>query len=76
MSENQPTTPVRAGDMISRAIFGGFWSLVCLGSLVAAASGISGGHPGLFFGGLVVAILAGLYARYIFRGGRFRILFW
>jgi hypothetical protein len=65
-----------AGDLISRVIFGGFWSTVAVVALVASGLAVNQGSLG---GGLIalgVALLCGLYARYIFRGGRFRILFW
>ena len=32
--------------------------------------------PGGAFGGLLGAGLTGLYTRYLYRGGRFRIIFW
>lgn len=64
------------GEVISRIVFGGFWALVASGSLAAAVLLFAQGMPA---GGLVcigVALLAALYSRYLFRGGRFRILFW
>jgi hypothetical protein len=65
-----------AGDIIGRIIFGGFWSVVTLGALIFGFVGFSHGQVGPGFGALLVAALTGMYARYIFRGGRFRILFW
>jgi len=62
-------------DMISRVIFGGFWAVVTViavvGGIALLANGMVGG---LLL--LVIAVLAGLYSRYVFRGGRFRLLFW
>jgi len=57
-------------------VFGGFWSLVTLGAILAGFAGFSSGQAGVGFGGFLLAVLTGLYARYILRGGRFRILFW
>ncbi len=57
-------------------MFGGFWSLVTLGAILAGFAGFSSGQAGVGFGGFLLAVLTGLYARYILRGGRFRILFW
>ncbi|GAA1791501.1 hypothetical protein HC028_01060 [Planosporangium flavigriseum] len=78
MSVNEPTSrpAPRAGDIVSRVIFGGFWSVVTVAALIAGIVGFSHGQAGVGFGALIVAVLTGLYARYIFRGGRFRILFW
>jgi hypothetical protein len=61
--------------MLSRTLFGGFWTLVTVGLILAAITGVAAGHPQALLA-LLVAVPTGLYARYIFRGGRFRILFW
>lgn len=82
METNEPrrtSTPrpvLRLGDMASRIIFGGFWSLIALGALISSIAKFSAGHLGSGMGSLVVAVLTALYARYLFRGGRIRILFW
>jgi hypothetical protein len=61
--------------MIGRVVYGGFWAgaaaLVGLGSLILLSQGQASGLLGLIGAGL-----AGLYAAYIFRGGRVRIMFW
>jgi hypothetical protein len=41
-----------------------------------ASLGLLGSSPGTSFGGLVGTVLSGLYTRYLYRGDRFRILFW
>jgi hypothetical protein len=83
VSVGQPATAPRAGhrkspsvgDMISRTIFGGFWGLVAVGLAWTGLSLVfTGDMSGLITVG--VSVLPGLYSRYIFRGGRFRILFW
>jgi hypothetical protein len=61
--------------MLSRIIFGGFWALVTVGLIFAAFAGMTAGKPQSLLA-LLAAVLTGLYARYIFRGGRFRMLFW
>ena len=66
---------VGAGEMLSRTLFGGFWALVTVGLILAAITGVAAGHPQALLA-LLAAVPTGLYARYIFRGGRFRILFW
>lgn len=66
---------VGAGEMLSRTLFGGFWALVTAGLILAAITGVAAGHLQALVA-LLVAVPTGLYARYIFRGGRFRILFW
>jgi hypothetical protein len=68
-------TGAALGDIIGRVIFGGFWTLVTIGLIIAGFGSLGNGHPGglLALGG---AVLTGLYAIYLFRGGRFRILFW
>lgn len=74
----QPTGPSRVGkgmEIGSRVFYGGFWALVAVVSTVAALASF-GDSPGAAMMGLVIAVLAGLYARYIFRGGRWRIMFW
>ncbi|NUQ94998.1 MAG: hypothetical protein HOY79_00025 [Streptomyces sp.] len=77
-----PAMPVRppaqrlgARETASRAIFGGFWCLVTAGGAVAAVKGLTDGDFGGFLLSVLVATASGFYARYIFRGGRFRILF-
>jgi hypothetical protein len=77
----EPRTPAaRSGpgalEWVSRIIFGGFWTVVTLAAAIAGVTAFVHGSPGAGFLALVVAALTGLYARYIFRGGRFRILFW
>ncbi|MEV0570023.1 hypothetical protein [Dactylosporangium sp. NPDC050588] len=69
-----PRTRPGAGDIIGRVVFGGFWSAVTLGAVIFAFSSFSGGDSGPGLGALVIAALTGLYARYIFRGGRIRFL--
>jgi len=66
---------IGAGEMLSRTIFGGFWAVVTAGLVFAAFIGMADGRPQALLG-LVAAGLTGLYTRYIFRGGRFRMLFW
>jgi hypothetical protein len=66
---------IGAGEMLSRTVFGGFWALVTGGLVLAALIGMADGRPQSLLG-LAGAGLTGLYARYIFRGGRFRMLFW
>jgi hypothetical protein len=54
----------------------GFWSIVVVVALAVSGLAVTQDNLG---GGLIalgVALLCGLYAGYIFRGGRFRILFW
>ncbi len=70
-----PAQKVGVGDMISRTIFGGFWALVTLGLFISGMAGVAKGHAGGLLA-LLVAVLTGLYSAYIFRGGRFRMLFW
>jgi len=70
-----PQSGPSTGDVISRVVFGGFWTLVTIGCAFAGFALLSGGNAsGLL--ALGIGALSGLYARYIFRGGRFRILFW
>jgi hypothetical protein len=66
---------IGAGEVLSRSIFGGFWALVTAGLLLASFAGMAAGQPQALLA-LLGAVLTGLYARYIFRGGRFRMLFW
>jgi hypothetical protein len=61
--------------MIGRVIFGGFWSLVSIGLLVAMTTAFGSGSSGGGFGCMIGAALTALYSIYIFRGGRFRFLF-
>lgn len=63
------------GEYLSRAVFGGFWSLLTVSLLVAGIVGVSRGENAglLAIGG---SLLTGAYSVYIFRGGRFRFLFW
>jgi len=70
-----PVAPIGVGEMLSRTLFGGFWALVTLGLLIAALAGVSNGHAGALLG-IPAAALTGLYSAYIFRGGRFRMIFW
>jgi hypothetical protein len=65
-----------AGTIIVRVIFGGFWSIAATVAMIAGGFGISNGEVGPGLIALAMALLCGLYARYIFRGGRFLILFW
>ncbi len=65
-----------AGDAIGRVIFGGFWSIVAVAALFTSGIAFVQGKPGGALIALGVAFLCGLYVRYLFRGGRFRILFW
>jgi hypothetical protein len=70
-----PAPKIGVGDMISRVIFGGFWALVTLGLFISGMTAVAKGHAsGLL--ALLAAVLTALYSAYIFRGGRFRILFW
>src|SRR5581483_6064191 len=39
-------TGATATDIISRVIFGGFWSLVTLGLVIAGFGSLGAGHPG------------------------------
>lgn len=71
----QRTRP-SAGDIVSRVIFGGFWTLVTLAAFGLSMAAFSEGKGGGGFALLVISVLTGLYAVYIFRGGRFRFLFW
>jgi len=74
----QPARPSRVEkgmEIGSRVFFGGFWALVAVVATVAALASF-GSNPSAGMVGLVIAVLAGLYARYIFRGGRWRIMFW
>ncbi|MGI5457149.1 hypothetical protein ACQEWB_29095 [Streptomyces sp. CA-249302] len=68
--------PLGARETASRAVFGGFWCLIAVAGVVAAMKGLTGGDFGGFLLSALVATGSGFYARYIFRGGRFRILFW
>lgn len=70
-----PKRAVGVGEMLSRTIFGGFWAIVTLGLVIGGLAGLSKGHGGALLA-IPVAALTGLYSAYIFRGGRFRILFW
>lgn len=45
-----------------------FWSLVAVGSFIGGVTG----QPAA----LVAAVLSGLYAAYLFRGGRFVLWIW
>jgi hypothetical protein len=74
--ERQSVSGLSAGTIIVRAIFGGFWSIAAAVALIASGLGISNGKVGPGLIALALALLCGLYARYIFRGGRFLILFW
>jgi DNA-directed RNA polymerase subunit RPC12/RpoP len=72
----RPPTPRLSGrETASRAVFGGFWCLVAIAGVVAMVSQLADGNFGGFLLSALVATASGFYARYIFRGGRFRILF-
>jgi hypothetical protein len=66
---------IGAGEVISRVVFGGFWTLVTIGAFIGGLVALSQGSAGGLLA-ILVAALTGLYAGYIFRGGRFRIMFW
>jgi hypothetical protein len=70
-----PAEPLGVRETLSRTVFGGFWCLVALGGVIAAISRLADGDFGSFLLFALVAAASGFYARYIFRGGRFRILF-
>jgi hypothetical protein len=70
-----PAPKIGVGDMISRVIFGGFWALVTLGLFISGMTAVAHGHAGGLLA-LLGAVLTALYSAYIFRGGRFRMLFW
>jgi len=70
-----PAEPLGVRETLSRTVFGGFWCLVALGGVIAAFSRLTDGDVGSFLLFALVATASGFYARYIFRGGRFRILF-
>jgi hypothetical protein len=53
-----------------------WWWAVTTVLLGLASLGLLGSSPGTSFGGLVGTVLSGLYTRYLYRGDRFRILFW
>jgi hypothetical protein len=59
----------------SRVMYGGFWVLATV-LLVIGGFVLLGDGDGKGLLALLLAVLTGLYARYIFRGGRFRLLFW
>jgi hypothetical protein len=63
------------GDIGSRVVYGGFWAIAAIlcgvGGFVLLTQGEAVG-----LAGLGVAVVTGIYARYIFKGGRLRILFW
>ncbi|MGW3119116.1 hypothetical protein ACWDBW_18570 [Streptomyces sp. NPDC001107] len=71
-----PAPRLGARETLSRAVFGGFWCVIGVLGVVAAVSGLAKGDVGGFLLSALVATGSGFYARYIFRGGRFRILFW
>jgi len=70
------TPKVQAGvEVGSRVIYGGFWALVAIVAGIGGLVLLGDGQPtGLL--ALIIAALAGIYAVYIFRGGRWRIMFW
>ena len=74
-SRPSAVSPIGVGEMLSRTLFGGFWALVTLGLLIVALSGVSKGRAGALLA-LPAGALTGLYSAYIFRGGRFRMIFW
>jgi len=65
----------KGAEVGSRVVYGGFWALV---AVVAGIGGLAllGNGEGTGLLGLIIAALAGIYAAYIFRGGRWRIMFW
>jgi hypothetical protein len=67
---------VNAGmEVGSRIFYGGFWAVVTVVAGISGVALLADGKPaGLL--ALIVAALAGIYAAYVFRGGRFRIMFW
>lgn len=71
-----PAPGLGARETLSRTVFGGFWCVIGVLGVVAAVSGLARGDVGGFLLSALVATASGCYARYIFRGGRFRILFW
>ncbi|MET7473076.1 hypothetical protein ABZT17_01745 [Streptomyces sp. NPDC005648] len=76
MPARPPAPALGVRETVSRAVFGGFWCLIGAVAVVAAVSGLAKGDVGGFLLSALVATASGFYARYIFRGGRFRILFW
>jgi hypothetical protein len=70
-----PKRAIGVGETLSRTIFGGFWAIVTLFLVIGALAGLSQGHAAALLA-IPVGGLTGLYSAYIFRGGRFRILFW
>ncbi|MFD8300752.1 hypothetical protein ACFV29_00135 [Streptomyces sp. NPDC059690] len=76
MPARPPAAALGVRETASRAVFGGFWCVIAVLGAVAAVSGLAKGDVGTFLLSALVAAASGLYARYIFRGGRFRILFW
>lgn len=73
--ETPPSKVTTAREIGSRVFYGGFWALVAVVALVGGLS-LMGDNGGAGLLGVLIAVLAGLYARYIFRGGRWRIMFW
>jgi threonine/homoserine efflux transporter RhtA len=70
-----PSAPSLGGrEILSRTMYGGFWAVVAVVVGCVALTRLSDGEFGAFLLGIVVAAAAGFYARYIFRGGRFRFL--
>lgn len=71
----QAARPAGGFEVLSRAIFGGFWLMVTVGLVIFGITLLISGYAiGLL--AFLAAIPTGLYSRYIFRGGRFRIIFW
>ncbi|MFF3615100.1 hypothetical protein [Streptomyces sp. NPDC002580] len=66
--------PLGGREILSRTLYGGFWTVVAVVSGYVALARLSDGEFGAFLLGSAVAAAAGLYAGYIFRGGRFRFL--
>ncbi|WP_406369195.1 hypothetical protein OG788_04515 [Streptomyces sp. NBC_00647] len=63
-----------AREVLSRALFGGFWAVVAVVVGSVSLAGLFEGRIGGFLLGTAVAAAAGFYALYVFRGGRFRFL--
>src|SRR4029453_4303395 len=68
-------------DIASRVVFGGFWAVVTVIAVVGGVALLANG----IVGGLLLLVIpppharaaaTARYARYVFRGGRFRLLFW
>src|SRR5690348_16284488 len=63
---SQLTAVDKSADMFSRAVYGGFWTLVTIGAAIVGLAVLAHGSvAGLVF--LAVGVVTGLYAWYIFR---------